>query len=96
MHTQGEHANSTQKGPSWESNLEPYCCEATVLTTTPPCSLRHRTMDENEKKLNVVKWPAMNPNLNHVENLSNLTKCFFFYSTIQNKSLFHCSIPQDI
>ena len=33
-----EHANSTQKGPSWELNLEPSCCEATVLTTTPPCS----------------------------------------------------------
>jgi len=37
-HTQGEHANSTQKGPSRELNLEPSCCEATLLTTTPPCS----------------------------------------------------------
>jgi len=33
-HTRGEHANSTQKGPSWESNLEPSCCEVTVLTNT--------------------------------------------------------------
>ena len=32
-HTRGAH--STQKG----LNLEPSCCEATVLTTTPPCSL---------------------------------------------------------
>lgn len=24
----GEHANSTQKGPSWDSNLEPCSCEA--------------------------------------------------------------------
>ena len=38
MHTWGEHANSTQKGPSWELNLEPSRCEATVLNTTPPCS----------------------------------------------------------
>jgi len=37
-HTWGEHANSTQNGPRWELNLEPSCCEATVLTTTPPCS----------------------------------------------------------
>ena len=37
-HSRGEHANSTQKGPSRELNLEPSCCEATVLTTTPPCS----------------------------------------------------------
>jgi len=35
-HTRGEHANSTQKG--WDSNQEPSCCEATVLTTTPMCS----------------------------------------------------------
>ena len=40
MHTRGEHANSTQKGPRWGSNLEPSHCEATVLTTTPPCSPR--------------------------------------------------------
>ena len=31
--TQGEHKTSTQKGPSWESNQEPSCCEATMLTT---------------------------------------------------------------
>ena len=37
-HTQGEHANTTQKGPSWDSNQEPSCCEATVLTTTTLCS----------------------------------------------------------
>ena len=38
-YTRGEHANSTQKGPRWGSNLEPSHCEATVLTTTPPCHL---------------------------------------------------------
>ena len=34
-----EHANSTQKGPSQPVGLisEPSCCEATVLTTAPPC-----------------------------------------------------------
>ena len=37
-HTQGEQANSTLKGPRWGLNLEPSRCEATVLTTTPPCS----------------------------------------------------------
>jgi len=36
--TQGEQANPTQKGPSWELNQQPSCCEATVLTTTPPSS----------------------------------------------------------
>jgi len=30
-HTQGEHANSTQKGPSRDLNQEASCCEATVL-----------------------------------------------------------------
>jgi len=35
---QGEHENSTQKGPSRELNLEPSHCEATVLTTIPPYS----------------------------------------------------------
>src|SRR4029434_11289420 len=40
----GEHANSTQKGPgtTWNdqySNPGPSCCEATVLTTEPPCCL---------------------------------------------------------
>ena len=39
-HTGGEHANSTQKGPSWELNLELSRCEVTVVTTTPPCSPR--------------------------------------------------------
>jgi len=38
MHTRGEHANSTQKGPSRDSNEEPSHCEAMVLNTTPPCS----------------------------------------------------------
>src|SRR4029434_4529933 len=38
----GEHANSTQKGPgtTWkdqDANPGPSCCEATVLTTEPPC-----------------------------------------------------------
>uniref|UniRef100_A0A7N8Y944 Cyclic nucleotide-gated cation channel beta-3-like n=1 Tax=Mastacembelus armatus TaxID=205130 RepID=A0A7N8Y944_9TELE len=31
----GEHANSTQKGR--DANPRPSCCEATVLTTQPPC-----------------------------------------------------------
>jgi len=26
-------ANSTQKGPCWDLNQEPPCCELTVLTT---------------------------------------------------------------
>ena len=30
----GEHANSTQKEPTWDLNQEPSYCEATVLTTT--------------------------------------------------------------
>ena len=38
MHSRGEHVNSTRKIPSWESNLEPSCCEVMMLTTTPPCS----------------------------------------------------------
>ena len=33
--TRGEHANSTQKGR--DSNPGPSCCEATPLTTAPPC-----------------------------------------------------------
>ncbi len=35
----GEHAISTQKGPSRPvgSNPEPSCCEAPVLATAPPC-----------------------------------------------------------
>lgn len=32
---QGERANSTQKGSGMESQLEPRCCEATALTSTP-------------------------------------------------------------
>ena len=38
MLTRGEHANPTQKGPSWDSNQDFSCFEATVLTTTPSCS----------------------------------------------------------
>ena len=38
MYAQGEHANSTQKGLSQDSNQEPSCCKVTVLTITPPCS----------------------------------------------------------
>ena len=30
-----KHANSTQKGPSPDSNEEALCCEVTLLTTTP-------------------------------------------------------------
>jgi len=43
MHTQEEHANPTQKGPK-ASNLEPSCCEAAVLTTTPPCSPKQESL----------------------------------------------------
>ena len=32
----GKHVNSTQKGLSWESYLEPFCCEPTLLTTVQP------------------------------------------------------------
>ena len=39
-YTWGEHANSTQKGPIWDSDQESSCCEVTVLTTTPLCSPR--------------------------------------------------------
>ena len=35
-HTRGKHAN-----------LEPSCCEATVLTTTPPCSPKKQTFTPN-------------------------------------------------
>ena len=37
MQTRGEHANSTQKRPDSDWNPGPFCCEATVLTTTPLC-----------------------------------------------------------
>ena len=37
--TRGEHANSTQKGR--DSNPGPSCCEATALTTAPPCCPVH-------------------------------------------------------
>src|SRR4029434_896037 len=46
----GEHANSTQKGPgtTWndqDSDPGPSCCEATVLTTEPPCCRSMITQD---------------------------------------------------
>lgn len=31
--------NSTQKSPSWGLKQKPSCCEATVLTTAPPCRI---------------------------------------------------------
>jgi len=34
----GRTCKLTQKGPSWELNLEPSCCEVMLLTTSPPCS----------------------------------------------------------
>jgi len=37
-HTRGEHANSTRKDLSQDSNQEPSSWELTMLTTTPPCS----------------------------------------------------------
>jgi len=51
--TRGEHANSTQKGPRWGSNLDPSRCEATVLTTTPPCSplIEHRCRENYTKQI---------------------------------------------
>jgi len=46
-HAQGEHANSTQKGPS--------CCEVMVLTTTPPCAtfwtILHTQMERPVKNI---------------------------------------------
>ena len=47
MHTQGEHANSTQRSPSTDSNQEPSCCEVTVLTPTPLC---YPQMTQREEK----------------------------------------------
>ena len=41
--TRGAHAKPIQKGPRWGSNLEPCHCEATVLTTTPPTTMRDFT-----------------------------------------------------
>ena len=37
-HMHREHANSTQKGPSRDSDQEPFCFDLTVLTITPPWS----------------------------------------------------------
>jgi len=51
-HTQGEHANSTQKSPRWGLNLEHSHCEATVLTTTPPCSPEYKS--KYKINLNVI------------------------------------------
>ena len=36
MQAEGEHASSTQKGPCWDLNQEPSCCEETILTATLP------------------------------------------------------------
>ncbi|KAK3526371.1 hypothetical protein QTP70_025163 [Hemibagrus guttatus] len=33
----GEHANSTHTRWRWESNPQPWRCEANMLTTKPPC-----------------------------------------------------------
>ena len=54
-HTRGEHANSTQKGPSQELNLEPSCCEATVLTTTPPCSPNSKSIGQIRIKCGIYQ-----------------------------------------
>ena len=37
MRTRGEHANSAQKRLNPDLNPEHSCCEATPLTTAPPC-----------------------------------------------------------
>lgn len=53
MHIQGEHANSKQKGPSWEPNQEPTRCDVTALTTTHLCSspvLTIHSFKHNETK----------------------------------------------
>ncbi|KAK3559918.1 hypothetical protein QTP86_026955 [Hemibagrus guttatus] len=43
---QGEHANSTHTWRRWESNPQPWRCEANVLTTKPLC---HRaTVSKNQ------------------------------------------------
>ena len=50
-----EHANSTQKDFIQDSNQEPSCCEATVLSTTPPCSPQY--VFKSHKLL----WPQQQP-----------------------------------
>jgi len=65
-------------GPSRDSNMEPSCCEATVLTTTP-CPNQHRKIDfknlKSKKKLKTatgchyIALPDVTTN-------SQFTKCF--------------------
>ena len=66
-HTRGDYANSTQKSPRWGLNLEPSCCEATVLITTPPCSPKSKFVFHIKCKYNymiliiacVLKWAGL-------------------------------------
>lgn len=51
-HTKREHATSTKDIPTWESNLQISCCEATVLTIIAPT--REPTL-----KLNAFKKPEL-------------------------------------
>ncbi|KAK3540044.1 hypothetical protein QTP70_023818 [Hemibagrus guttatus] len=43
----GEHANSTHTWWRWESNPQPWRCEANVLTTKPPCPLYNKQLRKN-------------------------------------------------
>ncbi|MEQ2192857.1 hypothetical protein XENOCAPTIV_018567 [Xenoophorus captivus] len=45
-HGRGEHANSMEKGPIGQDlDPGPFCCRATVLITSPPCSLNDPTIN---------------------------------------------------
>ena len=50
--TRREHANSTQKGR--DSNPGPSCCEATALTTAPPCCPGYSFWDEKWRSVNNI------------------------------------------
>ena len=59
MHTQGEHANSKQKGSSRESNPEPFCCEATVLITYILHTYLSIILNKNKPVIEMWKWLAI-------------------------------------
>jgi len=52
-HLLTSHTNSSQKGPSHNSDLEPFCCEATVPNTTTPIrnysKMKQEVSDRNTK-----------------------------------------------
>ena len=55
MHTHREHANSTQKGPSWDSHREPSYCEVMVSTTRRFCFFSYLKMLKIDIKT-TCKW----------------------------------------